>query len=127
MNYFSILIGGAIGAFLRFGLAFVFPYQHWTTLGVNLVGCLMLGFFLTWAGATGKISEPLRLGIGTGLLGGFTTFSTFSVEGLLLLQNVPFVQAALYLVASLLGGVLCAWLGYLFAQKMLHGKAVRRR
>lgn len=125
MNYVSILIGGAIGALLRFGLAFVFPYQHWTTLGVNLVGCLVLGFFITWAGATGKVSEPLRLGIGTGVLGGFTTFSTFSVEGLLLLRYVPFAQAALYLVGSLLGGVVCAWLGYLIAQRILRGKEVQ--
>ncbi|WP_198299800.1 fluoride efflux transporter FluC [Tumebacillus avium] len=116
MIYGALMIGGALGASLRLLTGVLLPFGAWTTLGINGLGCLLLGFFLTYT-AGGRLSEPLRTGISAGVLGGFTTFSTFSVETIAFLQKGLWLQAASYVAASLLGGVILAWCGMLAARK----------
>ena len=113
-----VMIGGAIGAGFRFhigGIALrnLGPGFPWGTWIVNLVGGLMMGVL---AGALAKEfspveGEPLRLFLGVGVLGGFTTFSAFSLESANMLLRGDAVQAAAYAVSSVVGSVLMLFLG----------------
>lgn len=113
-----ILIGAALGTSARAALEQLAPAPHGglptTTLVINLVGALILGTFLQWLARTGEDAGTrrlLRLGLGTGVLGGFTTYSTFAVETVDLVRADALLTAGAYAVASLLLGVLGAVLG----------------
>lgn len=111
--------GGALGALARYqagrlvsGLAGAraadaFP---WATLGVNLVGCLAMGVLFGWLARTGG-NESLRLLLGVGLLGGFTTFSAFGLDMLLLAERGTPGLALAYAAISVLAGLAAVWLG----------------
>lgn len=111
MNLLAIALFGAAGGILRLwvesGLAGGgFP---WATLIINLIGSFLLGHVHV---AADRKNWPcwLQCGIGTGLLGSFTTFSTFSVDVWTLLHT-SLVSAAVYLLASIAGGIGFAWAG----------------
>jgi CrcB protein len=117
MNAAAVGIFGAIGALLRYGLG-LYVRDWWSspfplgTLLINLAGCLALGWFSSWAAARKGLPAWVRTGVGTGLVGAFTTFSTFSVETVELVRDGCWGFAALYVLASLAGGFLLAWAGY---------------
>lgn len=113
--YLAVSLGGGLGAVLRWLAGTSVPGGPWTTMGMNWIGCLALGFFGTWA--LQRVPETVRLGVGTGVLGGFTTFSTFSVETLRFLQAGEVGAAVFYVGASLIGGVLLAALGIRLARR----------
>ncbi|MCX7789367.1 MAG: fluoride efflux transporter CrcB, partial [Chloroflexaceae bacterium] len=102
LNLVAIALGAAIGANLRYGLSTwaaqrlgtAWPYG---TFLVNVLGCLTIGILLTLAATRLSLSEPLRLFLVTGLLGGFTTFSTFGYEGFTLITRGDWLGAGLYL------------------------------
>lgn len=108
-----VALGGAVGSAARYGVGFAaarwfglgFP---WGTLTVNVLGGLAMGLL---AARVGPENEPLRLLIGTGLLGGFTTFSAFSLETVRLMEHQPGL-AALYALASLVLSVGACWAGF---------------
>lgn len=116
LNMLAIAFGAAIGANLRYGLA-SWAAQHlgttwpYGTFIINVLGCLVIGALLTLAATRLPLSEPVRLLLVTGLLGGFTTFSTFGYEGFTLLTTGNWLGASLYLGASVLGGLLAVFLG----------------
>ena len=102
-------MGGAVGSGLRYAVGLTLPGITsgfpWATLTVNLVGSFAIG----WIAASvqqGQLSENARLLLAVGLLGGFTTFSSFSLETLLLLQQGRLPAALLYISSSLLLGIL---------------------
>jgi CrcB protein len=97
-----------LGAWLAARLGTGFPYG---TLLINLLGCLLIGLILTLAAERLALSEPLRLLLVTGLLGGFTTFSAFGYETYSLALRGQWPAATLYIAASVLGGLLCVLLG----------------
>ena len=112
-----IALGGAAGSVLRYLIQHfthknypgLFPYG---TFLVNIMGCLIVGFLVSWASGNKALSETLTLMLITGFCGGFTTFSTFAHEGnLLLLQQKP-AQAFLYMGLSIILGMLLAYLGF---------------
>lgn len=103
----SVAAGGAVGAWLRFVAgrligANPFPYA---TLSVNVLGSLAMGLLAGWLARHGESGEPWRLLLGVGVLGGFTTFSAFSLELALMIERGAMAQAATYVALSLLGGV----------------------
>jgi len=110
-----VAIGGGIGAVFRYGLGelvhrFSGPLFPWGTLVVNLVGCFLIG--ISWeVSNTALVPPQLRLFIMTGLLGAFTTFSTFSLETLALIQDGEFRLAVTNQVASVGLGLLLVLLG----------------
>ncbi len=89
-----------------------FPYG---TLVVNLVGCLLIGFLSQWVGARGFLSPETRLFVFMGLLGGFTTFSTFSNETMNLWQTGESVAALSNVAVHVILGLGAAWLGHVLA------------
>jgi len=115
-----VAIGGALGALARYGLGgwvqqqvrHSFPYG---TLIVNLLGCLLMGVLMHWIDRNIVRSE-FRLFFGIGVLGGFTTFSSFSWEALHLFQQRSMAGGLLYVGASLLGCLAMVTTGYTVAQ-----------
>ncbi len=110
-------LGSAIGGMLRYlvghaaarwAAAGAFP---WGTLLVNWGGCLLLGMFLGAAARGNPVCAEWRPLLCAGFCGGFTTFSTFSAEALAMLRQGETGFFALYLAASLLGGLLLVWGG----------------
>lgn len=112
----SILIvglGGFLGSVLRF-IAYQLTKnipEHWITLSVNLIGCLLIGLFLGMINQKG-LGDHEKLFLTTGMCGGFTTFSAFSMENIKLLQEGKFGLAALYTIISVFGGLSLSFIGY---------------
>jgi CrcB protein len=117
MNLVLVAVGGGVGSLLRFGAAlaatrWLGPAFPFGTLFVNVTGSFAMGVLIEWlarrhAGAAG---EGLRLFLATGVLGGYTTFSTFSLDVAALAERGALATAFVYLAASILVGV-----GALFA------------
>jgi CrcB protein len=104
------MIGGAVGTLARYLISVAaLPISQnlpWGTIGINILGSFVIGFFGTLTLAHGRfpVSEDVRLFVMVGLCGGFTTFSAFSLQTLDLLRSGATVRAAVNLVASV---VLC--------------------
>ena len=114
-NFIIVMLGGAIGAGARhlvgsFTLARYGPGFPWGTLRVNLVAGLLMGLLAGWL-ARGGGSEASRLFLAVGVLGGFTTFSAFSLETFLMIERSQFGIAALYVGASVIGSVALLFVG----------------
>ena len=110
----AVGVGGSIGALARYGLDTAFPVGDgrfpWTTLGVNLGGCAALGIVLYIVFERRPPSRLLRPFLAIGVLGGFTTFSTFAVEVVQRAQHHPAIAVA-YLAASVIGGPIAVLTG----------------
>jgi CrcB protein len=123
MTFFWICLGGALGTGARhlltvaavwaFGVGF-----PWGTLGVNLLGSFLLGGLVQVSDATGTFSPALRLALGTGFLGGFTSYSAFIHQTLDLAQHHAYGRAALYVVATLVGCLLAGLAGALAGRRL---------
>ena len=111
----AIFAGGAIGGGIRTGLSAVAgtPAGHWpwATFAVNLVGCFLLGYFVTRLQERLPITAYGRPLLGTGICGGLTTFSTFQLELLQMLQHGNVALAVLYVVVSAAAGFVGVALG----------------
>jgi CrcB protein len=109
--------GGALGSVLRYALH-TSVQRAWGgnfplgTLAVNLIGCLFIGVLAALFGGPIHLREEYGLGLGVGLLGGFTTFSTFGLESFLLMTAGQFVLAMLNILLSCGIGLLAVWLGF---------------
>ena len=114
MNVLAVGIGGFFGAILSYTVGKVIPSPSGFPLGtlvINLLGCLFLAWFFTITTKRWNISPNLKLAIGTGFTGAFTTFSTFSVETLNLIKNHQLFMALLYVLLSIFGGIILALIG----------------
>ncbi|MBD8838928.1 CrcB family protein [Paenibacillus sp. CFBP 13594] len=114
--------GGFLGTLTRYAVQLAIPIGHggfpWAVLLINAMGSLFLGWFFTIA-VPGKITPQLRLAIGTGFTGAFTTFSTFTLDIVRLSEGGEWVNAALYMSVSLLAGLMLCVLGMSIGQRML--------
>jgi CrcB protein len=116
MNVVLVFVGGGIGAAARYlvsGLVHrlagpAFPYG---TLAVNIFGCFAIGFLASMVEERFLINSSARTFLGIGVLGGFTTFSTFSFETLQLVRDANFLPALLNISLSVVGGLSAAWAG----------------
>ena len=116
MNFLMVALGGALGSVLRysagFGVANIWPqHLYIATVLVNILGCFLIGCAFSWFLLRPDVSGMTTLLLMTGFLGGFTTFSTFSLDALRLLNDGQPVQALLYMGVTLVGGLLATWLG----------------
>lgn len=115
VNFLMVGLGGAAGSMLRYGCnlliaALIHPGQI-STFFVNIFGSFLIGLF------TGCCKEgTLLLMLTVGLCGGFTTFSTFSMQNVRMLQEGKIGMAAIYIIATVVVCVAMAWLGYRLGQ-----------
>ncbi|WP_047983712.1 fluoride efflux transporter FluC [Ornithinibacillus californiensis] len=117
--YLGVGIGGVIGALGRYAISILFEsdsYFPFGTLVANLLGCLLLGFLLNSPLIKNNVSNIVFIGLTTGLIGAFTTFSTFALETVHLAYHHLFL-AFVYVGISVLGGIFLSFLGFRLANK----------
>ena len=123
MAYLLAALGGALGALARWALTEVVPSADgwpWATLLVNLSGCFLLGALFAVVAAHSPEPSWARPFLGVGVLGGYTTYSSFAVQVVKLVDDGAPVLAAGYVLVSVVGGVAAVALGALTA-----GRAAR--
>lgn len=115
-----VAVGGGIGALLRYQTGRLLTHLlgpqamlafPWATLGVNVVGSLAMGLLAGWLARHGQGGEHYRLLLGVGVLGGFTTFSSFSLELMLLIERGQAAQGLAYAAISVLAGLAALYIG----------------
>jgi fluoride exporter len=121
-NILLVAIGGGIGAGLRhlvnmaaMRLGSAFP---WGTLAINIAGCFVMGVFIEVLARRFNASSELRLFVATGILGGFTTFSAFSLDFAVLWERGAVLPAFFYVLASVLGSLASVFLGLWLARSL---------
>ena len=122
ITYFWIAVGSALGGMARYGcqsavtnwFGQIFP---WGTLLVNVAGSFVIGFFATLTGPDGRVlvANDTRLFVMVGVCGGFTTFSSFSLQTLSLAQDGEILRAGLNIGASVMLCLVSVWLGHVAA------------
>lgn len=115
-GYLTVFVGGGLGAALRHAvnrssLAYFGPAFPYGTLIVNVVGGLLMGVLAELFLAKGGGSQELRLFLTTGFLGGFTTFSAFSLDAALMWQRSDYAALASYIIASVLLSIMALFIG----------------
>lgn len=112
MEFLFVALGGAVGSMARYAISLIplkiaFPLLTWIT---NIIGAILIGFITGIASFSDKISKNMLLFLKTGVCGGFTTFSTFSLESYNLFAEKQYAAGSVYVLLSCLGcilGVLC--------------------
>jgi CrcB protein len=123
MNWILVAIGGAVGAVARYGVGMVVGRSAGDlpagTLSVNVVGGLLMGLLAGWLAHRGDADqERWRLLLSVGALGGFTTFSAFSLETALMIEKRQWELAAGYIVLSVLLSVSALFMGLFLARRV---------
>ncbi|MBL8552053.1 MAG: fluoride efflux transporter CrcB [Hyphomonadaceae bacterium] len=118
-NLVLVALGGALGALSRYGVGVLmlrigFVGFPWSTLFVNVTGGFAMGLLAGWLGEGGP---ALRLLLGVGFLGGFTTFSAYSLDALRLLEEQRFAEAFGYIALSVILSIGACWLGLMLARQ----------
>ncbi|MFK8066649.1 MAG: fluoride efflux transporter CrcB [Gammaproteobacteria bacterium] len=119
----SIAFGGAIGAVLRFSTSNMIYSQFgrtfpWGTLMVNVTGSLFMGLLFVLFTERMELNSDLRAFITVGLLGAFTTFSTFSIETMNLIESGELTRAGVNILASVVCCLAACWLGMIIARQL---------
>jgi fluoride exporter len=123
VTYLWVAIGGALGSMARFWMtlavaSFTGPRFPWGTLAINIIGSFAIGWFGSFTGVDGRFSMPAdaRIFVMTGICGGYTTFSAFSLQTLELLQAGEIAAASFYAVGSVALCLLGVWAGVMVAK-----------
>ena len=113
-NLLLVGLGGSIGSMVRYAASFLirsklFPYA---TLSVNITGSFIIGLIFAMGIKETGLSNNWKLFLATGICGGFTTFSAFSLENMGLIQTGKIGMAVTYILLSIILGILATFLGY---------------
>jgi CrcB protein len=124
-SYIAVALGSIVGAVARFLVSVLFVSQFgnafpWGTLFVNVTGSFAIGFYAALTGPDGRlfVSARQRLFVMVGICGGYTTFSSFSLETLRLVQSGNVQTALVYLLVSAITWIASVWLGYALAARL---------
>lgn len=120
-NILLVGAGSFVGGVLRYAMSLLMKYSGgfpWATFTVNLLGCLAIGLLWGLFCRYSNVPQQLVLFLSVGFCGGFTTFSTFSKESLQLLQSGNWMCLALYVVGSIVLGLLLVATGYHIAKQV---------
>lgn len=122
MMYLWIAIGIALGGMARYWCSGVITQNigetfPWGTLAVNILGSFIIGFFAAMIGPDGRliVTPEIRQFVMIGICGGYTTFSSFSLQTLNLLRDGEFLQAGFNIILSVILCLIFAWVGYILA------------
>ena len=118
-----VALGGALGASGRYALGHVMfklmgPGYPWGTLAANIIGGLVMGLLVGWLAFRVSGGEHLRLFLAVGVLGGFTTFSSFSLEAMRMIETKAYSMALGYISASVVFSILAVFIGLVIARKV---------
>ena len=121
MNYALVFLGGGVGAAARYFIGgmvhrFTAPDFPYGTLVVNVVGCLAIGFLMTFFEERFIVNPYLRVFLTIGLLGGFTTFSSFSFETMALLRDGSYMLGIINVVVTVVVCLLATWIGLIIGK-----------
>ena len=116
-NLLLVGLGGGIGSILRYMAWHFFRSSNFplSTLLVNIAGSLIIGIVIGLSLKDAGFSNNWKLFIATGICGGFTTFSAFSMENLQMMQQGKYLLSLLYISASVILGITAAWFGFKLA------------
>jgi len=118
LKFIAVFIGGGLGSALRYAANCCIKTEaHHSTLLVNFIGSLILGFVFYYFAQRLHLNEEVRLLLTVGFCGGLTTFSAFAHENYLMLTQGEFFKAALYIGASVLVSIIAVFLGVLIAKQ----------
>lgn len=119
----TISLGGMIGAAARYGAGLIWPTTSgafpWATFGINVLGCLLMGILMVVVTEAFTAHRLIRPFLGTGVLGGFTTFSTYAIDVEKLIGHHAAQLAMLYLAATALAALGAVWVGATAARLLL--------
>jgi CrcB protein len=122
--YGMVMLGGVIGSLLRWLVSLALPLIEgelpWATFIANGSGCFVIGFYAALTGPDGRlfVGPRMRQFVMTGICGGYTTFSGFSLEIFRFLTMADLRSAALYVAISLASWLACVWLGDILASRL---------
>lgn len=122
-NLLLVAAGGAVGAATRYAVSSAMlrltgPAWPWGTFLINVSGSLLIGVLAGWLAARTDGGEPWRLLLGAGALGGFTTFSAFSLETVALIERKAWAAAMTYSLGSVLAGLAAVLVGLWLARRL---------
>lgn len=124
MAWLYVALGGAIGSMLRYALSVLMPFTlgqfPWATWWANIIGCSLAGMFLAASEKFTVLQGEARLFLLVGILGGFTTFSSFGLETFNMLKHGLYGLAMSYVGSSLIVGLLAVMLGYICLKFVIH-------
>ena len=123
IQYLIVFIGAGIGGAMRHGVnlaadALFGAGFGYGTLAVNVVGSLAMGSLAAYLALQGEMAQPWRLFLATGVLGGFTTFSAFSLDAALLFERGQLTLAVVYVVASVVGSIAALFAGLVLVRQL---------
>lgn len=122
LNVLLVALGGGLGAAGRYGVSLAAPARpgEWpfATFTINVLGSLLIGILGGWLATKGEAGEQYRLLLGVGVLGGFTTFSAFSLETMRMIERNDWLGASTYSLGSVLAGLAAVAIGLLMAKRV---------
>lgn len=123
MKYLYVIVGGAAGSLLRLVAADFITAKNTSsfpagTFSVNLIGSLIIGLLFGLFSLNGQLDDKIRFLLFVGFLGGFTTFSSFALENMKLLNEGLFGTALLYIILTNVLGIALAFTGYIAGMKL---------
>jgi CrcB protein len=122
--FWAIAVGAAAGGVSRYYLASAIQQRMgasfpWGTLAINITGSLLLGFLIRYAMATPAISPEVRAMLTVGFCGGYTTFSSYSYETMVLIEDGEIGRAAMYSLGSVILALVATFAGFMLARELI--------
>ncbi len=119
----AVAVGGALGALARYGVGLLLPHRPGAlplgTMAINVLGGLLIGILIVVVVERGRGHPLARPFLGTGVLGGFTTFSTYTVDAQQLIAAGRVAVAGAYLAGTLVAALLATWVGLALARRVI--------